>query len=96
MKTGKGVDRKTSDSSDSEPAVPTTDTATAEKTNNKKGRKRGKSETHHSDTESGASVNGGRSNLGPVLQKSSSVTNDSFCYKLLKSLPLIGYQQICH
>lgn len=74
MKTGKGVDRKTSDSSDSEPAVPTTDTAT-EKTNNKKGRKRGKSETHHSDTESGASLNGG----GPKkkIQKKSTGKGDS-------------------
>ena len=26
----------------------------------------------------------------------SSVTNDSFCYKLPNSLLLIGYQQICH
>ena len=26
----------------------------------------------------------------------SSVTNDRLCYKLLKSLLLIGYQQICH
>ena len=34
--------------------------------------------------------------LGGVSQNLSSVTNDSFCYKLLKSLLLIGYQQICH
>ena len=33
---------------------------------------------------------------GLVSQNLSSVTHDSFCYKLLKSLPLIGYQQICH
>ena len=33
---------------------------------------------------------------GGVSQNLSSVTNDSFCYKLLKSLLLIGYQQICH
>ena len=31
-----------------------------------------------------------------VSQNLSSVTNDSFCYKLLKYLLLIGYQQICH
>ena len=31
-----------------------------------------------------------------VSQNLSSETNDSFCYKLLKSLLLIGYQQICH
>lgn len=52
MKTGKGIDRKTSESSDSDPA--TVDGAGAKK----KGRKRGKSDTHPSDTESGASVNG--------------------------------------
>ena len=34
--------------------------------------------------------------LGPVSQNLSSVTNDSLCYKLLKSLLLIGYQQIYH
>ena len=34
--------------------------------------------------------------LGPISQNLSSVTNDNFCYKLLKSLLLIGYQQICH
>ena len=34
--------------------------------------------------------------LGPVSQNLSSVINDSLCYKLLKSLVLIGYQQICH
>ena len=34
--------------------------------------------------------------LGGVSQILSSVTNDSCCYKLLKSLLLIGYQQICH
>ena len=33
---------------------------------------------------------------GPISQNLSSVTNDSFCYKLVKSLLLIGYQQICH
>ena len=34
---------------------------------------------------------------GGVSQNLSSVTNDSFCYyKILKSLLLIGYQQICH
>ena len=33
---------------------------------------------------------------GGVLQNLSSVTNDSFCYTLLKSFLLIGYQQICH
>ena len=33
---------------------------------------------------------------GGVSQNLSSVTNDSFCYKLLKTLLLIGYQQICH
>ena len=33
---------------------------------------------------------------GGVSQNLSSVTNDSFCYKLLKSLLLIGYQQIYH
>ena len=33
---------------------------------------------------------------GGCSQNLSSVTNDSFCYKLLKSLLLIGYQQICH
>ena len=33
---------------------------------------------------------------GGGSQNLSSVTNDSFCYKLLKSLLLIGYQQICH
>ena len=33
---------------------------------------------------------------GPVSQNLSSVTNDIFCYKLVKSLLLIGYQQICH
>ena len=33
---------------------------------------------------------------GGVSQNLSSVTNDSFCYKLLKSLLLIGCQQICH
>ena len=32
---------------------------------------------------------------GPISQNLSSVTNDSFCNKLLKSLLLIGYQQIC-
>ena len=35
-------------------------------------------------------------NQGGVSQNLSSVTNGSFCYKLLKSLLLIGYQQICH
>ena len=34
--------------------------------------------------------------LGGVSQNLSSVTNDSFCYKLLKSLLLIGYKQIFH
>ena len=34
--------------------------------------------------------------LGGVSQNLSSVTNEIFCYKLLKSLLLIGYQQICH
>ena len=34
--------------------------------------------------------------LGGVSQNLSSVTNDSCCYKLLESLLLIGYQQICH
>ena len=33
---------------------------------------------------------------GGVSQNLSSVTNDNFYYKLLKSLLLIGYQQICH
>ena len=33
---------------------------------------------------------------GPVSQNLSSVTIDSLCYKLPKSLLLIGYQQICH
>ena len=33
---------------------------------------------------------------GPISQNLSSVTNDSFCYKLLKSLLLIGYQLTCH
>ena len=33
---------------------------------------------------------------GGVSQKLSSVTNDSFCYKLLKAMLLIGYQQICN
>ena len=33
---------------------------------------------------------------GGVSQNLSSVTNDSFRHKLLKSLLLIGYQQICH
>ena len=37
-----------------------------------------------------------RKHQGGVSQNLSSVTNDSFCYKLLKSLLLIGYQQICH
>ena len=31
----------------------------------------------------------------PISQNLSSVTNDSFCYKLVKSLLVIGYQQIC-
>ena len=34
--------------------------------------------------------------LEGISQNLSSVTNDSFCYKLLKSLLLIGYQGICH
>ena len=35
--------------------------------------------------------------MGPISQNLSSVTNDIFCcYKLVKSLLLIGYQQICH
>ena len=34
--------------------------------------------------------------LGGVSQNLSLVTYDSFCYKLLKSLLLIGYQQLCH
>nr|XP_054760219.1 histone acetyltransferase KAT7-like isoform X2 [Lytechinus pictus] len=56
MKTGKGGDRKSSESSDNEPPPAPTDTAEKPK---KKGRKRGKSEAHPSDTESGASLNGG-------------------------------------
>ena len=35
------------------------------------------------------------SGKGGVSQNLSSVTNDRLCYKLLKSLLLIGYQQIC-
>ena len=34
--------------------------------------------------------------LGPVSQNLSSLTNDSLYYKLVKSLLLIGYRQICH
>ena len=34
--------------------------------------------------------------LGPVSQNSSSVTIAVLCYKLPKSLLLIGYKQICH
>ncbi|XP_041471106.1 histone acetyltransferase KAT7-like isoform X2 [Lytechinus variegatus] len=56
MKTGKGENRKSSESSDNEPPPAPTDTADKPK---KKGRKRGKSEAHPSDTESGASLNGG-------------------------------------
>ena len=33
---------------------------------------------------------------GGVSRNLSLVINDSFCYKLLKSLLLIGYQQSCH
>ena len=33
---------------------------------------------------------------GSVSQNLSSVTKDSFCYKLLKSLLLIGFHQTCH
>ena len=33
---------------------------------------------------------------GPISQNLSAVTHDSFCYKLLKSLLLIGRQQTCH
>ena len=33
---------------------------------------------------------------GPISQNLSSVPNNRFCYKLVKSLLLIGYQQICH
>ena len=35
-------------------------------------------------------------NKGGVSQNLSSVTNDSFCYEIVKSLLLIGYQQIFH
>ena len=38
----------------------------------------------------------GISKQGGVSQNLSLVTNDSFCFELLKSLLLIGYQQICH
>ena len=37
-----------------------------------------------------------RWDLVGVSQNLSSGTNDSLCYNLLKSLLLIGYQQICH
>ena len=36
----------------------------------------------------------GLEHQGGVSQNLSSVTNDNLCYKLLKSLLLIGYQQI--
>ena len=34
--------------------------------------------------------------VGPISQNLSSLMIDSFCYTLVKSLFLIGYQQICH
>ena len=42
------------------------------------------------------SVLGGGGGGGGFSQNLLSVTNDSFCYQLLKSLLLISYQQICY
>ena len=50
------------------------------------------------EQENSSEVGGGGGGGGGISQNLSSVTNDSFCYKLLKSLLLIGYQifLICH